>query len=312
MKETSWRHFGGFCYAETVNRELIGNVCEALEYSGGNEERDEETYECSEKKTERINEEVKDSGQKAEDNSEICGASEEKEEKFNEDSKRTESLNRQGMDVIGNLKRYDVIKERLILRPLYLEHVTSQGNQFVYQKEGDIALVLYVTLLDDSTGLASMKIPKGIFECWQKSKEEVMQEALSNTFRNNVPRILRRVEDCLNPAYLGEAFMNAEQEVRFLERNSVPVVTTTKKLNGAMAMFYPGVKEKLAELFGDSYYVVFTSIHEARLHCKGTVPVERMRWSLKEVNRTFPEDEKLTEKIYFYDKDRNRFEEVTY
>lgn len=104
--------------------------------------------------------------------------------------------------------------------------------------------------------------------------------------------------------------MNAGQEVRFLERNSAPVVTTTKKLNGAMAMFYPGVKEKLAELFGDSYYVVFTSIHEARIHCKGTVSVERMRWSLQEVNRTFPEDEKLTEKIYFYDKDKKQFEDV--
>nr|WP_296959174.1 DUF5688 family protein [uncultured Mediterraneibacter sp.] len=284
MKEAAWRHFGGFCYAETVNREMTGKECEALEYSGG----------------------------KAKENGEGYGTVQKTEEKFNEESKRTELLNRQGMDVIGNLKHYEVIKECLILRPLYLEHVVSQGNQFVYQKEGDIALVLYVTLLDDSTGLASMKITKGIFECWQRSKEEVMQEALSNMFRNNVPRILRRVEDCLNPAYLGEAFMSAEQEMKFLERNSVPVVTTTKKLNGAMAMFYPGVREKLAELFGDSYYVVFTSIHEARLHCKGTVPVERMRWSLKEVNRTFPEDEKLTEKIYFYDKDRNRFEEVTY
>lgn len=268
MKETSWRHFGGFCYAETVNRELIGNVCEDSEYSG------------------------------------------EKAGEFDEDSKGAESLNRQGMDIIGNLKHYDVIKERLILRPLYLQYVISQGEQFVYRKEGDIALVLYVALLDDSTGLASMKIPKVIFECWQKSREEVMQEALSNTFRNNVPRIFRRVEECLNPAYPGEAFMNAGQEVRFLERNSAPVVTTTKKLNGAMAMFYPGVKEKLAELFGDSYYVVFTSIHEARIHCKGTVSVERMRWSLQEVNRTFPEDEKLTEKIYFYDKDKKQFEDV--
>lgn len=248
IKEAAWKQFGGFCYAETVNREMDGRICESFSYFG--------------------------------------------------------------KDVIGNLKQYDAIKERLILRPLYLEHVASLGNQFLYRTEGDIALVLYVTLADDTSGLASMKIPRMIFECWEKTEEEVMQIALANTFRNNVPRILRTVDECLNLAYQGEPFMNAGQKVRFLEHYSVPVITTTKKLNGAIAMFYPGVKEKLAELFGDSYYVVFTSIHEARLHCKGTVSVDRMRWSLKEVNRTFPEDEKLTEKIYFYDKDRGRFEEV--
>ena len=76
-------------------------------------------------------------------------------------------------------------------------------------------------------------------------------------------------------------------------------LTTSKSINGAIAIFYPGVKERLGELFGD-YYVGFTSIHEAVIH-----PVARqsplcMKESIREINAAFPREEMLTNRVYRY------------
>ena len=60
-------------------------------------------------------------------------------------------------------------------------------------------------------------------------------------------------------------------DMDIIEFHMSPTVTTTKQVNGAIAMFYPGVMERIAEMAGGSYYVVFTSIHEAKIHCAGSV-----------------------------------------
>lgn len=44
------------------------------------------------------------------------------------------------------------------------------------------------------------------------------------------------------------------------------LVTTTGRVNGAVAFFYPGVKDILAEKMGGDYYVAFPSVHEAIIH----------------------------------------------
>lgn len=93
-----------------------------------------------------------------------------------------------------------------------------------------------------------------------------------------------------------------------IEKHQVPTLTTTKKTNGAIALFYPGVKEKLAELFGESYYVAFTSINDVRIHHKDTISPLSVLRRLKDVNSAFPKEELLSRKVYYYDKDKKTFE----
>ena len=102
--------------------------------------------------------------------------------------------------------------------------------------------------------------------------------------------------------------MAGESTVGARERWEIPTVTTTKQVNGAVAMFYPGVKERIAELYGDSYYVVFTSIHEARTHCRGAFSPRHMLRSLQETNQAFPTEEMLSETVFYYDRDKRSFE----
>ena len=77
-------------------------------------------------------------------------------------------------------------------------------------------------------------------------------------------------------------------------------LTTTKNINGAVALFYPGVLKRLAQLMGGDYFVGFTSIHEAIIHPAKRQSPENMRESIKDINEVFPKEEMLTNAVYRY------------
>lgn len=104
------------------------------------------------------------------------------------------------------------------------------------------------------------------------------------------------------------SFMSLDSDITEIGRMQVPVVTTTRQINGAIAMFYPGVKEKIADLFGGSFYVAFTSIHDARVHRVGSISPRRILRTLKDVNNAFSHDELLSRKVFLYDDENKSFE----
>ena len=171
-----------------------------------------------------------------------------------------------------------------------------------------MALVLYVLIRDDEKGIDSAKIPKEMLKKWGMDAEEILDAALLNTYCMAQPRMYLSPFECINPPFERGAFMSFNSPITSLDKWSIPTVTTTKLTNGAIAMFYTGVKEKIAELYGDSYYVVFTSIHEARTHCRGVYPPRDILRSLKETNRVFPKEEMLSNKVYYYDREKGTFE----
>ena len=85
-------------------------------------------------------------------------------------------------------------------------------------------------------------------------------------------------------------------------------MTNTLEINGAIAVFYPGVAEKIAQDLGGDFYIAFTSIHEAQIHGVGMVSPEIVEYSLQETNRecTRPE-EVLSNHVYRYNQEKKTF-----
>ena len=106
--------------------------------------------------------------------------------------------------------------------------------------------------------------------------------------------------------------MSENSGIQMLSPERAPLLTTTRKLNGAIAMFYPGVKERLARLSGGSYYVAFTSVNEACIHPAGTILPIRILRSLKHLNRTCGEAERLSQKVFFYNAENGSFKTVEF
>ena len=88
------------------------------------------------------------------------------------------------------------------------------------------------------------------------------------------------------------------------------VVTNKQGINGAAALFYPGVLERLGEQFPGGFYLIPTSIHEFILEFEQRgLPLETMEESLKGTNQgvTYSKDQ-LSNEVYHYDPSRACFE----
>lgn len=158
---------------------------------------------------------------------------------------------------------YDIVKDQLILRPLnYYRHVNDLQDA-VYEREGDIAVVLYQLVKDSAPNLLTSKIKRVEIEKWGKldELETVFRDAMENTMR-------------LFPAVVCDA--KAEEEINFLETdiasaeeismsNGCILLSTSRTTNGAIAIFYPGVRDKLHKLLGESFFVVFMNINDVMI-----------------------------------------------
>ena len=200
---------------------------------------------------------------------------------------------------------YDLLKDKLFIRPLNFKDHRYELKNHIYKCIGDMVLVLYILASDENDGkrhdVLSVKVPRSSMQAWEIDEEEVWENAMSNTYIMAPPRIYLNPMDLDNPPYHRGAFMALNSDITSLSPNAVPTVTTTAQINGAIAMFYPGVMKRIAELFGDDYYIAFTGTSEARLHKKGTIQLRSILMRIKQMNKAFDPSEVLSNKVYLYE-----------
>lgn len=211
-------------------------------------------------------------------------------------------------ELFGEGVTYESVKGKLIIRPINFIDNKYDLKKACYRQIGDIALVLYAIGYAGESTLATVKVPREILERWGTDADTAMDEAMLNTFVTRPPRIYFREMEAMDPPYERGAFMAFGADYHIAGPAVSPTVTTYPNTNGAIAMFYPGVAKKLVEVMGGSYFVSFTSIHEARLHLKGVIPPRNILQALKSVNKAFDPNEVLTRKVYSYNEERDIFE----
>ena len=88
------------------------------------------------------------------------------------------------------IDQYEMVKDRLILRPLNYTDNKYVLKKIAYRQVGDMALVLYLVVADtEEFGLNTTKVPREVMELWGKTEEEVFENALINTNIRSVPRM---------------------------------------------------------------------------------------------------------------------------
>lgn len=182
----------------------------------------------------------------------------------------------------------------------------------VYKTLGDIALVLYMKVTEYEGCVTSTKIRQGMLEQWGKECDEVFQEAILNTYFMSPPRIYRWEQMIFNPEYEGESFMNLGDKCELKKDAMGNCLSTTKKTNGAVAVFLPGVAEQLAYMLDSDFYMVFTSVHEVMIHNDKFVEPEDLQCVLRDtIREATPKEDYLTSRIYQYNRETHKFICVT-
>lgn len=204
-----------------------------------------------------------------------------------------------------NLSDYEKVKKDLFIRLLNVKIHEEDLQNAIYRTVGDIALVLYMQIGEADHCITSIKIKTDVLNRWNRNQDQIFEDALLNTYFISPPRIYFWEKLLFNPDYEGENFMDllsGHQEIK--KDNIGNCLSTTKRTNGAVAIFLPGVMQRLSTLLGGSLYMVFTSIHEVMVHNDRFVEPEELRKVLKDtIKDATPEEDFLSLYIYHYDRD---------
>lgn len=212
--------------------------------------------------------------------------------------------------VIANLTNFEAIKDQLIIRAINYTDNSSTLNLCVYRRVEDIALCLYLVVDDGKKMLNTMKVTRELFNQWGDAvadEEAIWQMAMVNTQVFAPPRLYTDFQSILQRKKDAGIFMRKDFKLS-LNNSPLPmplVLTTTRQINGSIALFYPGVQERIAELLNNSYYIAFTSIHEAHIHPYGSLRPSDIRDNLLNTIKVFPAEETLTRRVFFYDTKRH-------
>lgn len=214
---------------------------------------------------------------------------------------------------LDKIQNYQKIRSHLIVRPLNYDRNAERLKEGVYERIGDIALALYVNIGSIKEQYISSMIPFSAFSEWKRSKKDVMETALGNTYDSFPPRVFHLVPLGDLVEGIDFAFMDNEELPFDPDREFGIFLTNINQMNGAVSIFLPGVAKKLGELLGGDFYIGFTSLHEAVLHKVGMIGVERIRDSLKSMNaEVIAEKDFLSEQVYRYSRENDKIEVVKF
>lgn len=197
---------------------------------------------------------------------------------------------------------YDEIKNRLFIRPLNFDNNKERLRDGVYKKIGDMALVLY--LLIPGFGeemIVSRMIDNDVASEWNMSKESLIGDALINTSIMYEPRMYGVLELYTQDKNVG-IFMGENGRKVIANELNLCTFTTIPHTNGAVSFWYPGVKERIAEMAEGDYYIAFTGISEYHIHPIGWAAAEEIQDSLNSMNECLNTKAVLLSRyVYKYD-----------
>lgn len=216
-------------------------------------------------------------------------------------------------DKTKELMDYDTAKSRLFVRLINYDRNADILRDVVHKTLGDIVFTVYAIVDENEFGIVSTKVLKSMVKKWDKNEDDIFNEAIKNTYYLTPPRIYKWEGVLCDESYAGESFMNDEDICDLDKSFSGNTLSTTRKTNGAIAVFLPGVAEKISELLDSDFYMVFTSIHEVMIHSTGSgVDPKDLKLVLRDTLREVtPSSDYLTSKIYKYNRKTHKFECVT-
>ena len=147
-----------------------------------------------------------------------------------------------------DLEDYEKIKDDLFIRLLNVEKNRAELDDAIFRTIGDIALVLYARMGELDGCSTSVKIKQHIFEKWDKDEQMAFNDALLNTYFISPPRIYCWEKLICNMDYEGENFMNLLFDEPLKKSAIGNCLSTATRTNGAVAVFLPGVAQRLSDL----------------------------------------------------------------
>lgn len=183
--------------------------------------------------------------------------------------------------VVVSMKEFVLKSVRPVL--MNLEKIKEQNDAVVYRELYDLG-VIYQSSIQGNT----VTVTRHDMEQYGITMEELHQHAMNNMF-NDKPKILM----------FGEKKSRNEVTVDF----PMVIITNCESYRGAAMILHPKVKELVAGLIGNQFYVIPSSVNETIAVPAEVIPnVIKLLDIVYEMNRkAITEIERLSDSVYFCD-----------
>lgn len=160
----------------------------------------------------------------------------------------------------ANIHSWDWVKNRLILALYNTEMHAEYLKGKVYEKIDDLAITPGI-YIKSSNGTASTLVDYHMLKDWSVTKEEVMQQAKISAAQL-LPLYVADIESLLFGFKDRNVIDVSKQKVSdIIKEPSLYAITTNVNSSGA-SLFYEGVLDELAKIFGGFFFIIPSSLRE--------------------------------------------------
>jgi len=222
---------------------------------------------------------------------------------------------------LGVLADFDKAKELLFIRVSSAEKNADYLAKVPHTIMEDMAITYHIKMNVDEHGVASAVVANDTLQMYGVNVEELHEVALNNS-EKMFPLYTFDLNERMRESFISDmkrAGMPDEMIEMYLEdfpqsdENAMTVVTNGVGVNGAAAIFYPGVMEKMAEIAKGDFFILPSSLHETIvLPDNGAMTAKELEAMVTEINATQVEPwDRLTDQVYHYDPIDKIFEKAS-
>lgn len=161
----------------------------------------------------------------------------------------------------ANIHSWDWAKNRLILALYNTEMHAEYLKGKVYEKIDDLAITPRIYIGETSNVMPSTLVDYHMLEGWGVTKEEVMQQAKISAAQL-LPLYVADIESLLFGFKDKNVIdVNKQKVSDIIKEPSLYAITTNVNSSGA-SLFYEGVLDELAKIFGGFFFIIPSSLRE--------------------------------------------------
>lgn len=202
---------------------------------------------------------------------------------------------------------YEAAKDRLFIRVTNKETNADVLAGMPRKEVEDLAITYHVLVNHDQNGIASAPVTDDLLRHYGVTAEQLHEDAIANSQRM-LPAQLDSMQNMLFGMMTPEASDTLRDEP--YPGSTMLVLTNNVQLNGAAALFYPGVMDQAAERLGGNFIVLPSSTHEViMIPADGMTDFRSLEQMVKDINRSqVAPEERLSDHVYHYDAQERLFE----
>lgn len=202
---------------------------------------------------------------------------------------------------------YEAAKDHLFIRVANKEANADVLAGMPHKEVEDLAITYHVLVNHDQNGIASAPVTDDLLRHYGVTAEQLHEDALANS-QQMLPAQLDSMQNMLFGMMTPEASDTLWDEP--YPGSTMLVLTNNVQLNGAAALFYPGVMDQAAERLGGDFIVLPSSTHEViMIPADGMTDFRSLEQMVKDINRSqVAPEERLSDHVYHYDAKERLFE----